>query len=263
MALDAGVIGTAAASPGSAEGGQLPAVIAAATAAAQQAQAQQQAQQQQQQQQPGDEGPSHGGSNATDLSLDAWRSDSLQQGAQPPAAAEQQQAADAATAAWQALLVPLAAVARLDVRPRAADAAAAVLLSICHSDWERLSPPQWARLFESVLQPLLALPADVAAEDAALCRLDGAHMLGPSSSPLVAPPGSSASAAFAGTAGSSGSEAPGSRRTTSGGNAVGDHLPTVVPAALSLEGLDRWARVRLRGGLPHAARGLAASWASL
>ena len=169
---------------------------------------------------------------------------------------EQQQPADVAVAVWQAVLVPLAAVARVDVRPRVADAAAAVLLQIFKQHGEGLAPQQWLALFQSVLLPLLALPADGAAASA---RLGGAHpaLHRPASTPKAA--GIAAAAAAGGSPGSpAGASAPRRRSSLSeaaaGGAAAGrsagaappgvvgaEGLPGEVPAALSFEGLDRCA----------------------
>ena len=140
------------------------------------------------------------------------RNSSLQ--VQQPAAAAA--AADGVTAAWQTLLVPLAAVARLDGRPRAADAAAAVLLQVFKLHGDSLSPQQWQRLYQAILLPLLALPTDPPVAGTA---------------PGVAAAGSS----------SSGTVELVSRRTTTGGGSAAESLPTAVSAALSFEGLDRCA----------------------
>ena len=199
------------------------------------------------------------GSGGTDLSFSLWRSSSqptAQPGAAAPgraggdqqpsaaaAAAAAQQAgppADGATVGWQVLLVPLAAVARVDVRPRVADAAAAVLLQVLKLHGEGLTPQQWLHLYQTVLQPLLALPTDAATAAAAAARLDGAHL------PLASPATPTAAAAATGSPASAGdgvAGAPGGfaeavRRTTTGGGAL-EGLPAAVPAMLSLEGLDR------------------------
>lgn len=166
---------------------------------------------------------------------------------QQPASVQQQQATaeeeQAATGAWQALLVPLAAVARVDVRPRAADAAAAVLFSTCKAHCGGLSPSQWLRLCQAVLLPLLALPADdeSAQEGGLAARLDSAHMLGPHSSLPAAAAGPSGMAV-----GSNSREAVDRRSTSASGTGGGpgsDGLPTAVPSALSFEGLDRYCPV--------------------
>jgi hypothetical protein len=140
------------------------------------------------------------------------RNSSLQVQQPPPGAAAA--AADGVAAAWQTLLVPLAAVARLDGRPRAADAAAAVLLQVFKLHGDSLSPQQWQRLYQSVLLPLLALPADPTAAGSA--------------------PGPTAAESS-----SSGAVELVTRRSTTGGGGAVDSLATAVPAALSFEGLDR------------------------
>ncbi len=159
---------------------------------------------------------------------------SSQQTQQPPA--QQQQQADAASSAWQALLVPLAAVARVDVRPRAADTAAAVLFSACRAHCGCLSPQQWLRLYQNVLQPLLALPSG---DSGCTARMDSAHMLPPPSTLLAAAPHG-----LAPVDGSSGREEGHMRRWTSasgvgGSGGEGGALLAAVPAVLSFEGLDR------------------------
>lgn len=148
------------------------------------------------------------GSGSTELSLAMWRSSSQPSPAVEQAAAaaqqQQQQPPDSVTMAWQVLLVPLAVVARLDARPRVADAAAAVLLQALKLHGDALAPQQWLHLYQHVLQPLLALPADAAAAASA------GHSLGEA----------------------------GARRTSTG-TGVWEGMPTVVPDALSFEGLDR------------------------
>ena len=194
-------------------------------------------------------------SSRTDLSFSRWRSSS-QPVSQPDsatsarangndslaaaAAAAVQQPADGVAAAWQVLLVPLAAVARLDVRPRVADTAAAVLLQALKLHGDSLTPQQWLCLYQAVLQPLLALPVDLAASAAATARLDGAHL------PLVSPATPTAAAAASdlsvsggkGMPDGGGSLADAARRTTTGGGSL-EGLPAAVPAMLSFEGLDR------------------------
>lgn len=194
-------------------------------------------------------------SSRTDLSFSLWRSSS-QPVSQPDsatsgrangndspaaaAAAAVQQLADGVAAAWQVLLVPLAAVARLDVRPRVADTAAAVLLQALKLHGDSLTPQQWLCLYQAVLQPLLALPVDLAASAAAAARLDGAHL------PLASPATPAAAAAASdlsvsggkGMPDGGGSLAEAARRTTTGGGSL-EGLPAAVPAMLSFEGLDR------------------------
>lgn len=185
-----------------------------------------QQQQQAGEQQQGQQGTAGGEQGLVDSSS--------QQTQQPPA--QQQQQADAASSAWQALLVPLAAVAQVDVRPRAADTAAAVLFSACRAHCGCLSPQQWLRLYQNVLQPLLALPLG---DSGYTARMDSAHMLPPASTLLAAAPHG-----LAPVDGSSGREEGHMRRWTSasgvgGGGGEGGALPAAVPAVLSFEGLDR------------------------
>lgn len=191
--------------------------------------------QQQQQQPPGEEGEQTVATEAL---------------AQPPPQ-QQERPVDTASAAWQALLVPLAAVARLDVRPRVADAAAAVLLQIFKLHGDSWTPQQWLCLYCSVLLPLLALPSDAPAPAAVAARLDGAHqaLSSPRTAALAgaAVAGASPTSSAGGAASSiSFGEAAGARRSTTGGASAlaagalyAEGLPTEVPEALSFEGLDR------------------------
>ena len=184
-------------------------------------------------------------SGRTDLSFSLWRSSS--QPMSPPdsatagagsaqlitaAGVQEGQLLGRGTAAWQMLLVPLAAVARVDVRPRVADTAAAVLLQVLKLHCGSLGPQQWLRLYQAVLQPLLALPADFGAASAAADRLDSTHL--PLSSPNTLP----ALAAASGSGSGVGSHSEAVRRTTTMDGHL-DGLPTAVPTLLSFEGLDR------------------------
>ncbi len=195
----------------------------------------------------------------TDLSFSLWRSSS-QPLSQPSSAAsgaggdqllatstsmaaaqqqqQQGQVVDGVTATWQVLLVPLAAVARVDVRPRVADTAAAVLLQVLKLHGDGLTPQQWLRLYQVVLQPLLALPADSDTAAAAGARLDDAHLpLASPATPTAAASGFPAPALHAAAAGG-GSFPEAARRTTTGGGSL-EGLPAAVPSVLSFEGLDR------------------------
>ena len=160
-------------------------------------------------------------------SLERAGSLQVQQQPAPAAVVAAAAAADGVAAAWQTLLVPLAAVARLDGRPRAADAAAAVLLQVFKQHGDSLSPQLWQRLYQMVLLPLLALPADPSAAGIA---------------PGLAAAGSSSSGAVELV----------SRRCTTGGGGAAESLPTAVPAALSFEGLDRCVHVLQQSGAAKA-----------
>jgi hypothetical protein len=142
--------------------------------------------------------------------------------------------ADAAVGAWRALLVPLATVARLDGRPRVADAAAAVLMQVLAAHGGALAPLPWQLLLEATLLPLLALPAEEAAVGGTP-RLDGAH-------PPTQRPASPEVAEVAAPADGGGAdgEPPATARTASAQPAAA-LLPPAVPGTLSFEGLDRWA----------------------
>jgi hypothetical protein len=150
-------------------------------------------------------------------------------------------AADGAVAAWHALLVPLATVARTDARPHVADAAAAVLMQLLRQHAGSLSPPQWQHLVESTLLPLLALPAAVPGPSHGQQlqnNQEGGSLAEPASSTAV-----EAAAAVNGASGTAAAAA--DRRPTLGlhsDSAAGEPeaVPaSAVPAWLSFEGLDR------------------------
>lgn len=184
-------------------------------------------------------------SGCTDLSFSLWRSSS--QPTSPPdsatagagsaqlitaAGVQEGQLLDRGAAAWQMLLVPLAAVARVDVRPRVADTAAAVLLQVLKLHGGSLGPQQWLCLYQAVLQPLLALPADFGVPSAVADRLDSTQL------PLSSPTTSPALAAASGLGSGVGSHSEAVRRTTTMDGHL-DGLPTAVPTLLSFEGLHR------------------------
>ena len=87
------------------------------------------------------------------------------------AAAEEDEAPDPLEAAWQAVLVPLATLAKRDPRPRLADAAAAALLQCLRAHGGGFSLPLWRRVYSAALLPLLALPPPELVEEGA----DDAH----------------------------------------------------------------------------------------
>lgn len=108
----------------------------------------------------------------------------------------------AALPAWRLVLLPLAAAARLDVRPKVADTAAAVLFQLLKSHGHTFSPALWQALYAAAVAPVLALPGaasaaaagaagDVAAEES-LVQLDSALALSREPSEAVSASGPAA-----------------------------------------------------------------------